>query len=119
MSEGTWSKIKTAHHEVLENLDVPDMLVNELELCITPEHIKRMSNFKGFDLIPTTSLGNTLRGTIRIIVSAKRVSLPKSLIDAMGQPSSITFHKGLDGNEGKIIIGGAAEEGMSGLCGSG
>ena len=47
MSQGTWSKIKAVHREMLDNLDVPDMLVNELELCIRPEHIKKIRMLTG------------------------------------------------------------------------
>lgn len=42
MSKGTWSKIKAVHREILDNLDVPDPLVTESELCIRPEHIRRI-----------------------------------------------------------------------------
>ena len=47
MSEATWSKIKTVHREILDNLDVPDTLVTESELCIRPEHIRRIRILAG------------------------------------------------------------------------
>ena len=47
MSEETWSKIKTVHRETLDNLDVPDTLVTESELCIRPEHIRRIRILAG------------------------------------------------------------------------
>ena len=47
MSEETWSKIKTVHREILDNLDVPDTLVTESELCIRPEHIRRIRILAG------------------------------------------------------------------------
>ena len=47
MSEETWSKIKTVHREILDNLDVPDTLVTESELCIKPEHIRRIRILAG------------------------------------------------------------------------
>lgn len=47
MAEGTWSKIKTVHHEILDNLDVPDTLVTESELCIRPEHIRKIRILAG------------------------------------------------------------------------
>ena len=47
MSEATWSKIKTVHREILDNLDIPDTLVTESELCIRPEHIRRIRILAG------------------------------------------------------------------------
>ena len=47
MSEATWSKIKVVHREILDNLDVPDTLVTESELCIRPEHIRRIRILAG------------------------------------------------------------------------
>ena len=47
MSGGTWSKIKTVHREILDNLEVPDTIVSELELCISPEHIRRIRLLSG------------------------------------------------------------------------
>ena len=47
MSEETWSKIKAVHREILDNLDVPDTLVTESELCIRPEHIRRIRILAG------------------------------------------------------------------------
>ena len=67
-----------------------------------------MSKFEGFEIVPAASLGNSRGDGIRITVSAMRVTLTKALIEAMGSPTSISFHKGVGVNEGKIII--AAEE---------
>jgi len=47
MTEGTWSKIKTVHREILDNLDVPETLVTESELCIKPEHIRKIRILTG------------------------------------------------------------------------
>lgn len=63
-----------------------------------------MSKFEGFEVVPTASLGSSHGDAIKITVSAVRVSIPKALIVAMGNPSNIAFHRGVGENEGRIII---------------
>lgn len=63
-----------------------------------------MSKFKGFEVVPAATFGCSDWSAVRITVSAKKVGLSKPLVDAMGAPSNITFHKGVGENEGKMII---------------
>lgn len=71
-----------------------------------------MTKFEGFEIVPAASLGYSRSDTIRITVSPVRVSLSNALIDAMGKPTAITFHRGVDKNAGRIIIAAAVEEGI-------
>lgn len=63
-----------------------------------------MSDFKGFEVVPATDFGYSGWSKIRITVSAIKVGLSKPLIEAMGNPSYITFYRGVGENEGKLII---------------
>lgn len=68
-----------------------------------------MSKFKGFEIVPAATFGCPGWSAIRITVSAKKVGLSRPLIDALGRPSSITFHKGIGENEGRMIIAAAED----------
>ena len=68
-----------------------------------------MSKFKGFEIVPAATFGCPGWSTIRITVSAKKVGLSRPLIDALGRPSSITFHKGIGENDGRMIIAAAED----------
>lgn len=70
-----------------------------------------MSKFKGFEIVPATTFGSSGWSAVRITVSAKKVGLSRPLIDALGRPSSITFHKGVGENEGRMIIAAAEDAG--------
>lgn len=75
------------------------------------KEVMQMSKFKGFEVVPATTFGCSDWSAVRITVSAKKVGLSKPLVDAMGAPSSITFHKGVGENEGKMIIAVAENAG--------
>lgn len=68
-----------------------------------------MSSFKGFEVVPITDFGCSGWSMIRITVSAMKVGLSKPLIEAMGNPEHITFHRGVGENEGKMIIAAAEQ----------
>ena len=68
-----------------------------------------MSKFKGFEIVPAATFGCPGWSAIRITVSAKKVGLSRPLIDALGRPSSITFHKGIGENDGRMIIAAAED----------
>lgn len=80
---------------------------NSSECC--GKDVNRMSKFKGFEIVPAATFGCPGWSAIRITVSAKKVGLSRPLIDALGRPSSITFHKGIGENEGRMIIAAAED----------
>lgn len=69
-----------------------------------------MSVFAGYEIIPSAGLISSGSGQIRMTVSAKRVGLSERLLETLGKPSYISFHRGIAENAGKLIIS-AAEEG--------
>lgn len=71
-----------------------------------------MSKFEGFEIVSAASLGYSSGGTIKITVSNRKVTLPKTLIVAMGKPTHIGLHRGTGENEGKIIIAVADDSGV-------
>ncbi len=73
-----------------------------------------MNTYKGFEVVPISDFGCAGWSQVRITVSSFRVGLSRHLIAAMGNPSYITFHRGVGENEGKMIIAAAENTGEQG-----
>ena len=73
-----------------------------------------MISFKGFEIVPAAGMFSTGVKQIRMTVSAKKVGLSEQLLDALEHPAFISFHRGVNENEGKMIIAATEQNGETG-----
>ena len=73
-----------------------------------------MISFKGFEVVPAAGMFSTGVKQIRMTVSAKKVGLSEQLLEALNNPTFISFHRGVGENEGKMIIAATEHTGDAG-----